>query len=310
MYSRVNYAAVGLFVLLFGVGLIAFAFWLAKFDSQEAWDTYKMYFTESVTGLSKDATVKLRGVDVGRVAAIRIDPHNIEQVEVTVKIKQGVPIKEDMVAHVEMIGVTGLLSVLIDGGSNGAKTLQPKVGNPPTIQTKASWFYKAKEGMGELSERMSWLLKRSQKILTEQNIANFEKILANLSLATQKAVILESKAIVSLDEMTNAVNEIRDTMQRLDRRVSGAVGDFHTITEATLPALKRLQQTTNNFNRVARKVEKGLNRGDYDLKQIFQPLITDSTLLIDEINGLIRKIETNPSDFIFKSRKSRKGPGE
>ena len=310
MYSKVNYAAVGLFVLLFGAGLILFAFWLAKFDMKAQYDTYRMYFSESVAGLSKDSTVKLKGVDVGRVAAIRIDPDNIERVEVEIKIKEGVPIKEDMVAHVEMIGVTGLLSVVIDGGSNGAKTLQPRPGYIPIIKTKKSWFFKAKEGMGALSEHLNALLEKSQKIFAGKNLDNIDKILENTKLATEKAVVLEEKALRSLDEMRIAVNEIKDAMKDLDHRITGAAKDFHAISEASVPALKTLQQTTQHFNRVAFKVERGLDRGDYDLKQIFQPLVIDSSLLIDQINGLIRQMEANPSDFIFKSRKSQKGPGE
>lgn len=310
MYSKVNYAAVGLFVLLFGAGLILFAFWLAKFDMKAQYESYRMYFAESVAGLSKDSTVKLKGVNVGRVAAIRIDPDNIERVEVQVKIKEGVPIKEDMVAHVEMIGVTGLLSVVIDGGSNGAKTLQPRPGYMPIIKTKKSWFFKAKEGMGALSEHLNALLEKSQKIFTGKNLDNIDKILENSRVATQKAVVLEEKALHSLDGMSTAVNEIRDTMKRLDHRVTGVTNDFHAISKASLPALRKLQETTQHFNRVAIKVERGLDRGDYDLKQIFQPLVIDSSLLIDQINGLIRQMEANPSDFIFKSRKPKKGPGE
>ncbi len=317
MYSKVNYTVVGLFVLLFGAGLILFAFWLAKFDMKEQYDTYKIYFTESVAGLSKDSTVKLKGVDVGRVAAIRIDPNNVERVEVLVKIKHGVPIKEDMVAHVEMIGVTGLLSVVIDGGSNEAKTLQPRPGSIPVIKSKPSWFFKAKEGIGALSEQLNALLEKSQMIFTTKNIENIDQILENTKKVTQKAELLESKAIDSLDEVTSAVNELKASMQNLDQRVSGATADFHimqrdfhAISQATVPALKKLQQTTRNFNRVTLKVEKGLNRGDYDLKQIFEPLIIDTSLLTSQINGLIRQMEESPSDFIFKSRKPRKGPGE
>ncbi len=70
--------------------------------------------TESVSGLSKDSIVKLRGVDIGRVSEIRIDPENIEKIDVFLKIKHGVPIKEDMIAHTQMLGVTGLLSIEID----------------------------------------------------------------------------------------------------------------------------------------------------------------------------------------------------
>jgi len=114
MYSRVNYTIVGIFVLLFGAGLVGFTFWLAKYGIQNEYTLYKLYMKESVSGLSKDSTVRLHGVDVGRVSEIRIDPKDIERIEVILKLRSDVPIKEDMVAHTEMLGITGLLAIKID----------------------------------------------------------------------------------------------------------------------------------------------------------------------------------------------------
>jgi phospholipid/cholesterol/gamma-HCH transport system substrate-binding protein len=317
MYSKVNYTVVGLFVLLFGAGLIWFAFWLAKFDMKEQYDMYKMYFTESVAGLAKDSTVKLKGVDVGRVAAIRIDPNDVEHVEVLVKIKHGVPIKADMVAHVEMIGVTGLLSVVIDGGTNSAPTLQPKPGYIPVIKTKTSWFSQAKQGIGALSEQLNALLEKSQKFFTAKNLDNIDKILENTEHVTRKAQVLEEKAIDSLAKVDMTITELNSSMHVIEHRIGTATedfhqmqNDFHTLSRATVPAIKKIEQSTKNFNRVARKVEKGLDRGDYNLKKIFEPLIIDTSLLTTQINSMIREMEESPSDVIFKSRKPRKGPGE
>ena len=74
MYSRINYTTVGIFVLIFATGMVWFAFWLAKYGLQQEFDYYKIQMTESVSGLSKDSTVKVHGVDVGSVSEIRINP--------------------------------------------------------------------------------------------------------------------------------------------------------------------------------------------------------------------------------------------
>lgn len=130
---------VGIFVLLFGIGLVLFAFWLGKYDMKDQYYTYKLEIRESLSGLSIDSDVMLRGVDIGRVSAIRIDPDNVEITEVYVNILQNVTIKEDMVATTKMFGITGLLSIEIEGGTNAAKTLQPTDDYIPTIKTKPSW---------------------------------------------------------------------------------------------------------------------------------------------------------------------------
>lgn len=115
MYNRVNYTVVGIFVLLFGTGLVWFAFWLGKYGMTEDYYTYKLVLNDSVAGLSEDADVMLRGVDIGHVTQIRINPDNIEQTEIFLQILQRIPVKEDMVASTKMFGVTGLLSIELEG---------------------------------------------------------------------------------------------------------------------------------------------------------------------------------------------------
>ena len=56
MESRVNYTYIGIFVVIFSIGLIAFAFWLGKYGQDENdYRRFHVYLTESVSGLSPDA---------------------------------------------------------------------------------------------------------------------------------------------------------------------------------------------------------------------------------------------------------------
>jgi len=186
MYSKVNYTIVGIFVVLFGIGMAWFAFWLAKYGLQEDYHTYKVEMKESVAGLSKDSSVKLHGVDVGRVSEIRINPENIELIEIFLDIKEGIPIKEDMKASTKMLGVTGLLSIEIEGGSNEAKTLVPTDNYIPLIESKTSLLTRLTTNLGDMSEKLDVLLSQSQKLLSDKNIDTFGTILDNAKKVTKK----------------------------------------------------------------------------------------------------------------------------
>jgi phospholipid/cholesterol/gamma-HCH transport system substrate-binding protein len=321
MYSRANYTIVGIFVLLFGIGMVWFAFWLAKYGSYREFDTYKIEMTESVSGLSKDSVVKLHGVDVGRVSAININPKNIENIEILLEIKRGVPIKEDMVAYTQMLGVTGLLSIEIDGGTNRAKTLEPTEEYIPIIPAAPSWMSKATKGIGNLSDKITLLIDQSQKLLTDANIKKLEKILDNIEKATAKGSELEQKIIGSLDEANKTAVEFRNSMNSLTNRFESLSDDISRELKSTTaslsdlkntasPVLKKLMSTTKNFNRVTLRVEKTLRRGDYNLKKIFEPVLVDIEIMGNQINDLVQQIEKSPNDILFKSRKSRRGPGE
>lgn len=303
MYSKVNYMVVGIFVLLFGVGMVLFAFWLANYGLQEDFDIYKLKMKESITGLSKDSSVKLRGVDIGKVSKIRINPENIEEIEIFLKIEKGMPIKEDMVASTQMFGITGLLSINIEGGTNEAKTLEPTRDYIPTIKTAPSFVSKLSDTMGGLGERLTLLL-------SKDNLETIENILDNLEKVTIKAQELEDKAMVSLNQADIALKDFNTNFAEATEEFRQMRKDLSEIKKVGIVTINTLNQTGEKFNRVALKVEKSIDRGDYNLKQIFEPILVDIHVLSRQLNGMSRELEKNPSDLLFKSRKSIRGPGE
>jgi len=303
MYSRVNYMIVGIFVLLFGIGMVAFSFWLAKYGLQQKYDLYKVYMTESVSGLSKDSVVKLRGVDVGRVKSIRIDPNNIERVEIVLEIKEGTPIKEDMVAHTTMLGVTGLLAIEIDGGTNSAKTLKPDKTHIPVIRSSSSWFDETRKNIGTLADRLSVVVAQTEKLLSNENIERFGKILKHTEEVTAKSIDL-------ITETNGTIVAYRQAVKKFNLDLDRMTDAFVKISDQTLPAVKKLKETSQNFNRLTLKVEKSLDRGDYNFQKILEPMLVDMEILTGEINAMVRELDGSPSDLLFKSRKVRYGPGE
>jgi len=310
MYSKVNYTIVGLFVLLFGAAMVWFAFWLAKYGLDEDFDIYRLEMKESVAGLSIDSNVKLHGVNVGSVSEIRINPGNIEMIEIFVRIKQGIPIKEDMIAHTQMFGVTGLLSIEIDGGTNSAKTLVPTEEYSPLIQTQPSLLSKLSNSLGGLSEKLENLLTQSQKLLSEHNVETLGNILDNTEKITAKGEELEDKVMLSLDEFRVSMDNINTKFTEATTDFKAMKKDFAEIKEVTVPTIDTLRESGKNFNRVTEKVEKSIDRGDYNLKKIFEPMLIDIEILLNQLNTMSQSLENNPSDLLFKSRKSRRGPGE
>jgi len=317
MYSKVNYTIVGIFVILFSIGMVWFAFWLAKYGLQEEYVTYKVEMKESVSGLSKDSSVKLHGVDIGRVSQIRIHPQDVQKVELFLEIKEEILIKENMVAHTKMLGVTGLLFIEIEGGSNEAKTLVPTNNYIPLIPSKPSLLTKLSNNLEGLTEKLKSLLAQSEKLLSNQHIESVGTILENTEILTAKGSEVEDKALSSLEEIDVTLQEFRIAMENINTKFTEATidfklmqEDFAKIKEVTIPTVNKLMQTSKNFNRVTLKIEKSLDRGDYSFKKILEPVIIDTQILVKELGMMSRELGQNPSGILFKSRESRRGPGE
>jgi len=317
MYSKVNYTIVGIFVVLFSIGMAWFAFWLAKYGLQEEYNLYKIEMKDSISGLAKDSNVKLHGVDIGRVSQIRIDPNNIEIINIFVQIKKEVPIKEDMIASTQMLGVTGLLSIEIHGGTNAAETLVPTNEYVPVIKSKPSMLSKLTNSLEGLSDKLTNLLSRSESLLSDKNLDNVSKILDNVEKVSAKGEAVELKAIASMEEVDTTLQEFRVSMDNINAKFTQATVDFKQMQKdfaeikgVSIPTINKLFQTSKDFRRVTLKFEKSLDRGDYNLKKIIEPMLIDIQILSKQLNDTTKSLGENPSDLFFKSRKVRRGPGE
>jgi phospholipid/cholesterol/gamma-HCH transport system substrate-binding protein len=110
--------AVGVFVL---IGLICVAYLTVKLGKMEWFgDTYTVLNAQfdSVSGLKAGAQVEMAGVEIGRVAGIRLD--NDRQVAIVqLKIKKDVVLTDDVIASVKTSGLIGDKFIkLTPGGSD------------------------------------------------------------------------------------------------------------------------------------------------------------------------------------------------
>ncbi len=96
METRANYLLVGIVVILAVTAAFTFLIWLAGGPNQGQYTQVMIYFPGSVSGLSPGSQVRYRGVQVGNVVAVSLDPKAPDQVHVLVKVLKTTPLHEDM----------------------------------------------------------------------------------------------------------------------------------------------------------------------------------------------------------------------
>ncbi len=322
MESRVNYTFSGLFVVVFAMGLIAFAFWLGKYGEDERdYHRFHVYITESVSGLAPEAAVKYNGVDVGKVESIRINPANNEEVELTLRIKKETPIKTDSYAIMKFYGITGLAFIEIVGGSKEAPLLMGKEDGISIIPSRPSLITRLDESLSNVAARLSATLERFDRLLNENNIENVSRTLEHLrSLSAQidgyqgeiRALLKQGRALEA--NATDTLQAVQQAAGSLNR-TSGNV-DTLVQTEAA-STLESLEQTSRESRALIRRLEASLERGDYDLRSIVSPttselneLIAHTRALSQEMEMTLRSLRESPSDLLFKKSAPNPGPGE
>ncbi len=185
MEIRASYLLVGAVVLALVAGLAAFSVWLVKADIDRQVEPYQIAFSGSVTGLQRGGQVRYRGVPVGRVTDIRIDPERVEQVLVTVEIEAGTPIRQDTVASLEMQGITGVAFVQLRGGTQASPPLVAVAGHGlPQIESRRSTLERVFESTPELLAHSLALVERATRLLNDENLQALTKTLQNIETVT------------------------------------------------------------------------------------------------------------------------------
>ena len=300
MDTRVNYAAVGAFVLLLGGAMVGLALWFGAGVSNEEAAPYAIYFEESVAGLNRSSPVTYQGVVVGRVRSIALAPADPQRVRVVVDLQPATPVKIDTVARLVPQGVTGVVLVELAGGGRDSAPLRPGPGDPyPVIESQPSVFARLDTAVSEGLQTLDQLAQRLNQVLSAENIAAAGTILANVRAVTE----------------TLAANS-----ERIERTLTGTdrlARELPVLVERVEQTLERFDAMTSEVRSSADGASELIATGRDSLGEINRTTLPQLNRTLDELYELSRnlgrlseELSDNPETLIFGRPSPAPGPGE
>ncbi|MEO8202603.1 MAG: MlaD family protein [Betaproteobacteria bacterium] len=321
MESKVNYTIVGAFVLGLGALLIAGVLWFASGGNlQKKYDLYVALVDESVAGLNLGAPVKYRGVDVGKVKEIGLNPTNTEQVRLLFAIERGTPVKQDTEAVLKSQGLTGIAYVELSGGSPNSPPLQAKGGGHPEIRTKPSLSARLENVLTTLLAKLDSTSDSVNKILSDENVAAFRTTLANLAVLSKTLAARKDSIDASI---TNAARTF-DNTARLTGRLGPTVDKLGPVIDQIGPTVERLGKSADavrkmgeeaalasaSAGRAVDSIGGDVRRFTADALPELQRMLVEMNTLTVSLRRLIEETERNPRGFLFGRKPVPEGPGE
>jgi len=161
-----HYFFEGLFIIVFSVAAAIVALWLGSTGRHDD-AIYRIHFPDSVSGLTAGDSVKFRGIDVGTVKSMILDPADPRLVVVDVRLRKDTPVKTDTRASLTMKGITGVVFIELNGGSPETKSLLDVTppDKVPEIVSEKTGLKAALDELPKLVEKFSAIEDQAKKVV-------------------------------------------------------------------------------------------------------------------------------------------------
>ena len=224
MDTKVNYTAVGIFVIILVAAITMGIIWLSSGLSLAQYNTYLIHMQESVSGLSIDSQVEYNGVNVGSVKRIDLDSENPREVNVLVNIKNNTPITQGTLATLTTRGLTGIAFIALKDKSADLQPLLAKPGEHyPVIPTSPSIFMRLDTALERASRNLDQIADAFQALLNKENLASIHGILSNLNHTTATVVNvsdqLQTQTLPMTYHVLSNLNDVSRTLTEVSAQV-------------------------------------------------------------------------------------------
>lgn len=259
-------ARIGILVTV-AVVVFLFGFYMLKGSNLFSGEKEYYCFFDNVQGLQTSAAVQVRGLNVGRVSATRLEDN--KGVMVTITLHKSVEVPQGTTAHLVSADLLGAKIIRLDPG-NGPGMIEPKSQLPASVES----------GMLEtVSTQIDPILKKVSLLLDglDTTLSGVNEVLSD------KNVNGVGAAIASLDTTMANFRALSGTLKKESGEITQVVHNANSITTNLANNNDKIQGILTNFNNISNQLANA------PVKQTFD----DLQKTIGELQGIMNKINTN-----------------
>lgn len=300
MENKAHALVAGTFVVLVTALLALLAVWLTRDNSQRY--LYELSTSETVSGLQPQATVRYRGVAVGKVERIGFDDKVKGNVLIGISIDREAPITQSTYATVASQGVTGLGFIQLDDDGESTVRLPPDDDNPPRIPLKPGTLDKLLKQSEEIFSQAQEATKRLNQLLSDDN-----------QKSVNRAVTQLADAATSIARVAKNLEPTVASLPGLSQDTSATMKALKTASDDVGTAAKRLNAKGGPLDKLSEggaALAVGIEAFSAATLPKLGEVADETARTMRQLRRTVGAVDDNPQSLIFGNGKPQPGPGE
>lgn len=299
MENRAHALVAGVFTLLLGLAVVLAVWWFG--GRHEATTDYIVVSRHNVTGLNLQGQVRYRGIRVGKVEAIELDPAEVRNILIRVSVDRSVPVTRSTTARLGYQGVTGIAHILLEDNGKDATPLAGDDGGLPRITMQSSLIEELSDVGGATLRQARDFLERANLVLDDDNRRHLAGILANLDATTSNATEVAGQLRKLLtDENLRLLGSTLAHAERAAAEAAPLLLESRRLASSLQPVGERLGRL------IGEPSPGGIAALVTRLEEVSGELSANSR----QLNRVLQMLEESPQSIIFGPPSHAPGPGE
>lgn len=235
MENRSHALMTGFFTIALVIAAVLAGIWLNR--DRVVRVPYLIATSMSIPGLNPQATVRYRGLEVGKVSDIGFDPKVSGQILIQLAVDPEAPVTTTTYATLGYQGVTGIAFIQLDDDKTGSPLQQTSAQRMVAIPLRPGFF-------DQLEKRGSAILKNAESIT-----ASVDKLMNDKNQkALMGAVDSLGKAADAYAAIPKKLDPLLDRLPELTAHFDRSLGNFDEAAASTTRA-------TGDFSRMAAELQ-------------------------------------------------------
>ncbi len=274
----------GLFTVILAGAILAIVWFMNR--DKTVYLPYRVMTNQSVGGLSPQAKVRFKGIDVGRVTAIQFSKDEPGQIEIDIDVSEEAPVTATTYATLSYQGVTGIASIELSDEEVGGEKLATSLENPAKLPMRPGL-------LDELQMRGLEILKQVQ------------------SITTGLAAVVDDKNSKEIVQTIQHINKAAQGWGRIPPIIDPGVREFSPAVHDGHQMFLTMPQLSEDLRGLMKKANTMMDKGvKSDAMPKLEALASDARVTLNNLNKLLEQYKQRPTGLLFGARGPAPGPGE